>query len=209
MDNFESYYREAKKTLTITYADVFEMEEIDKRHLAINSVIEDGMTYDSIVYHILRYNAQDKDIPIEKRQPIILYINTPGGSVTDGYGIIDAIKSSKTPVYTVNLGTCFSMGFLIFISGHKRYAMPHSEFLMHDGSTAGWDSTAKMKDRMEFETQQIEQMTKEHILSHTKIDSDLYDEKYRVEWYFLPKEAKELGVVDNIVTEDCDIYAIL
>ena len=94
---------------------------------------------------------------------------------------------------------CASMGFLIFLAGHKRYSLQRSEFLMHDGSTYGWDSTAKMKDRMDFETGQVEKMTKEYIMSRTNIDSDLYDAKYRVEWYFLPEEAKCHGVVDYII----------
>lgn len=101
------------------------------------------------------------------------------------------------------------MGFLIFIAGHKRYSMPHAEFLMHDGSTAGWDSTAKMRDRMEFETVQLEQMNKEFIMSRINIDDAKYNEKYRVEWYFLPDEAKEIGAVDYIVGKDCLIEDIL
>ena len=209
MDNFEQYYKNSKKNMQIGYVDIFEMEEIDKRHLFINGDIEMGITFDTTVYHIMRFNSQDKDIPVNERKPILLYINSPGGSVTDGYGVIDAIITSKTPVYTINQGVCFSMGFLIFLAGHKRYAMPHSEFLMHDGSTAGWDSTAKMKDRMEFETQQIEKMTREYVLSRTKITEDVYEQKYRVEWYFLPQEAKEIGVTDYIIGTDCDIDEII
>ena len=209
MDCFENYYKQARKTMSISYTDVFDMEEIDKRHLAINGPIEDGGIFESVVYHIMRFNSQDKELPVEERKPIILYINSPGGSVTDGYGLIDAIITSKTPVYTVNQGICFSMGFLVFIAGHKRYSMPHAEFLMHDGSTAGWDSMAKMKDRMDFETKQLEKMTKDYITSHTKISDEMYDEKYRVEWYFLPEEAKEMGVVDYIVGKDCDIDVII
>lgn len=209
MDNFEQYYKNSKKNMQIGYADIFEMEEIDKRHLFINGDIEMGITFDTTVYHIMRFNSQDKAIPVNERKPILLYINSPGGSITDGYGVIDAITTSKTPVYTINQGICFSMGFLIFLAGHKRYAMPHSEFLMHDGSTAGWDSTAKMKDRMEFETQQIEKMTREYVLSRTKITEDVYEQKYRVEWYFLPQEAKEIGVTDYIIGSDCDIDEII
>ncbi len=208
MDTFEQYYKESKKTMSIDYTDVFDMEAIDRRHLYINSFIEEGVI-DSTAYHIMRFNTQDKDIPVEKRKPIILYINSPGGSVSDGYGVIDAIITSKTPVYTVNQAACFSMGFLIFLAGHKRFAMPHSEFLMHDGSTAAWDSTAKMKDRMEFETQQLEKMTRDYIISRTKISEELYEQKYRVEWYFLPKKAKEIGVVDYIIGEDCDIDSVI
>ena len=104
---------------------------------------------------------------------------------------------------------CASMGFLIFIAGQKRYTMPHAEFLMHDGANFACDSTAKMKDRMDFELGEMEEMTKQYIISRTKIDDALYKEKYRMEWYFLPKLAKEVGVADFIVGEDCDIDEII
>jgi ATP-dependent protease ClpP protease subunit len=101
------------------------------------------------------------------------------------------------------------MGFLIFLAGDKRYAMTHSEFLMHDGSSFAADSTAKMKDRMEFETQQIEVMLKNYIMNRTTISEELYEDKYRVEWYMLPEEAKEHGIVTHIVGTDCDIDEII
>lgn len=199
---------EAKSVVNLCIEDTFDIEEIDGRRLYINFGIDEEII-ESIVWHILRYNRQDKGKPIEDRVPIKLYINSPGGDLCAGYGLIDAILTSKTPVYTINQAMCYSMGFLIFIAGQKRFAMPHAEFLMHDGSNAAYGSTAKMKDRMDFELGELEAVTKDYIINHTKITSQLYDEKYRVEWYFLPKKAKEVGVVDCIVGEDCDIDEII
>lgn len=191
-----------------TYDDIYDEESVEARRLYLNSEVDENIITD-LVFHILRYNRIDKGIPREKREPIILYINSPGGSVSDGYGLIDAITTSETPVYTVNLAMAASMGFLIYIAGEKRYSFPHSEFLMHDGSTMGFDSTAKMKDRMEFETVQLEKMTKEYIMSRTKISEQLYNEKYRCEWYFLPNEGKEIGAVDFIIGKDCSLMDVL
>lgn len=199
---------EAKSVVNLCIEDTYNIEEVEGRRLYINFGIDEEVI-ESIVWHILRYNRQDRGKPIEDRVPIKLYINSPGGNVVDGYGLIDAIITSKTPVWTINQAMCASMGFLIFIAGQRRYAMPHAEFLMHDGSTAGWDSTAKMKDRMDFELNEVEAMTREYIIEHTKITEEMYKEKYRVEWYFLPKKAKEVGVVDYIVGEDCDIDEII
>lgn len=199
---------ELKRIMNLSYPDIYEMEDLDERRLYINGCI-DSEVVDTIVYHILRYNREDKEINSNDRKPIILYLNSNGGSVPDGYAVIDAITNSATPVHTVNQGYCYSMGFLIFLAGHKRYCMPSATFLMHDGSTMGWDSTAKMKDRMDFETKQVEERTKQFIVSKTLITEKLYDEKYRVEWYFYPTEAKENGVVDYIVGEDCSINEII
>lgn len=199
---------EVKSVVNLCIEDTYDIEETEGRRLYINCGIDEDVI-DSVVWHILRYNRQDKGKPIKDRVPIKLYINSPGGSVVDGYGLIDAIITSKTPVWTINQAMCASMGFLIFIAGQRRYSMPHAEFLMHDGSTAGWDSTAKMKDRMDFELNEVEAMTREYIIQHTNITEEMYKEKYRVEWYFLPKKAKEVGVVDYIVGEDCDIDEII
>lgn len=200
--------KKINEVYNLTYDDKFSKLDLEARHLYLNTDVDECCISD-IVYSIIYYNMIDKGVPKEERKPIIIYINSPGGSVVDGYGVIDAITTSITPVYTVNLAQCASMGFLIFIAGHKRYSMPHAEFLMHDGSTAGWDSTAKMRDRMEFETVQLEQMNKEFIMSRINIDDAKYNEKYRVEWYFLPDEAKEIGAVDYIVGKDCLIEDIL
>ena len=199
---------EMKKVVNYSWVDQFDIDDLEERKLYINDVIDSEVIND-IVYHILRYNKLDKGIPKDERKPIILYLNSPGGSISDGYGLIDAIIDSETPVYTVNQALCASMGFLIFIAGQKRFSMRHSEYLLHDGSTMDFNSTAKVRDRMEFETVQLEKMTKDYVCSRTNIDEDLYDRNYRKEWYFLPKEGKELGVVDYIVGEDCSIDEIV
>ena len=197
-----------EKQLNLTYDDVLIMEDIEQRKLYLNTCIDEtAITH--LAYYILRYNAMDKDIPIDKRKPITLYINSVGGSVSDGWGLIDAIITSKTPVYTVNLALCASMAFLVYIAGHKRFSMPHAEFLMHDGMSGVIDSTAKARDRMDFETNQLEVMTKEFVLKYTKISDDVYEKQYRREWWFLPEEGQEIGAVDKIIGKDCDIDQII
>jgi ATP-dependent Clp protease protease subunit len=190
------------------YYDRFLIEDIEDRRIFINSEIDETVV-DLALHHIIEFNRQDKDVPIEKRKPIRVYINSPGGTVSDGFGFIDSIINSKTPVYTINLAQAASMAFLIFIAGHKRYTMPHAEFLMHDGSTGSFGSSSKVKDRIEFESIQLEGMTKQYVISRTNIDDDLYENKRRVEWYFLADEAKAIGAVDVIVGKDCDIDEIL
>lgn len=197
-----------KENYNYCYEDKFQIEDLEQRHLYINGEIDENVI-DSIVYHILRYNKLDKDIPKEERVPIILYLNSPGGNVTDGFGVIDAITQSQTPVYTVNLAMCYSMGFLIFLAGDKRFGMPNSTYLCHDGSSFAYDSMSKLKDRMEFETGQMEQHTKDYILSRTKIDEKVYNEKYRTEWYMYSEEAKRYDIVTHVVGKDCSLDEIL
>lgn len=196
------------KTLNLCLSDMYDLEDCDNRRLYINCDIGPDII-DSTVYQILRFNRMDKGIPVKKRKPIVLYLNSAGGSEIDGFGLIDAITNSKTPVYTVNQAQCSSMAFLILIAGAKRFSMTHAQFLMHEGGLGTNDSTSKVRDRIDFMTGEYEEMIKEYVTNKTKITSELYDQKYRVEWYFLPEKAKELGVIDQIIGVDCDIDAIL
>ena len=203
----EEKIKEAKAVYNLDWTDIFDIEDIKERKMYLNSDV-DEQCIEKLVYHILRFNRKDKDIPVEERKPILLYINTPGGNVVEGWGLIDAIVCSKTPVYTINQAQCASMGFLIAIAGHKRYSMPHAEYLMHEGYTGAFDNLSKAKDRIDFEAGEMEEMTRKFVLEHTKMDSDFYKENYHREFYFLPDKAKELGVVDYIVGVDCDIDEI-
>lgn len=200
--------KERKEVFNFCWMDQFNMEDLNERRLYLNSEVDEQCIGD-LAYHILRYNRIDKGLSVEERKPIILYINSPGGSISDGYGLIDAIITSKTPVYTVNQGMCMSMGFLIAIAGHKRFAMPHSEYLMHEGYTGVIDNMSKAKDRIDFEAGELEAATRKFVLKHTNITEELYEKKYRCEFYFLPDTAKELGVADAIVGVDCDIDEIV
>lgn len=200
---------EIKRQYTYEYADRFAFEDDEDRHLWLNEDVTDDLI-NTFVYSIFRYNKLDKDVPPEKRKPIIIYINTPGGSVSACFSLIDAINTSKTPIYTVNLSCCYSAGFLIFISGHQRYALPNSTFLMHDGSSgAFWESSSKLRDRITFEEEQVDLRIRHHIAKNSNITDEFYDEQYRVEWYFYPEEAKQYEMVDYIVGTDCSVDDIL
>lgn len=161
-----------------------------------------------IIDGILEYNRQDVGIEPSERKPIILYIDSNGGEVEEGFELIDVIQSSKTPVYTVNMGYQYSMGFLVGLAGHKRFATKNARYLMHDGSSFIYGSTTKVRDQTEF-INASERRIKEYILSRSKLTSEEYDAKLRVEWYMFADEAKEHGFTDYIIGVDCDIDAII
>ena len=203
----EKLKEEAKRVINMSVGDELDMQEYEKRHLYINEGISEEQIND-IVYNIMKFNKDDIGVDKNQRKPILLYMNTPGGSVIDGFGVVDAILTSETPVYTINQALCASMGFLIFIAGKKRYSMPHAEFLLHDGSSFTFDSTAKLIDQVEFDKKRQE-MIKQYVVAQTKISEELYDENYRKEWWMLADEAKELGVATDIISVDCDLNDIL
>lgn len=187
--------------------EMFYLKDLKQRKLFINDNI-DSYTVEDVVKQILQINREDVGKLYDQRQPILLYINSNGGSLDDGFQLIDVILHSKTPVYTINTGYQYSMGFLIGLAGHKRFATPNAKFLMHDGTNFIINSGSKARDQMEFQNR-IEDRVKQYVLSHSKVTSEEYDAKMRIEWYMFADEAKQKGFVDCIVGIDCDMDKII
>ena len=179
---------------------------------AIESVdYEEKCTYLSVsatsklVENILDFNRIDQGIPQKERDPVRLYINSPGGDLVEGMALLSAIKLSKTPIYTINVGQWASMSFLIGIAGHKRFSLPNTTFLMHDGTSGAFGSASKVQDRIEFEKRFETEVIKKHVLAHSNMKAVDYDALARVELYMLPEDALERGFIDEIVTNIDDI----
>lgn len=187
--------------------ELFRLQDLKNRKLFLSGDI-DQISVAEVVKHILQYNSDDKGTEVENRKPILLYVTSRGGDVDSGFELIDAIKCSKTPVYTVNLGYQYSMGFLIGLCGHKRYAFKNAKFLMHDGTNCVWDSGAKAQDRMEF-NKRIDERIKQYVIEHSHVTPEEYDSKLRVEWYMFADEAKDKGFIDYVIGEDCDIDEVI
>lgn len=204
---FDINIYEDKIPAMLCLGDIFTLKDLQQRKLYFSgSITQDEV--DDIVQFILQFNREDHDIPVEDRQPILFFILSNGGAVDVGFELIDVIESSKTPIYTINIGYQYSMGFLIGIAGHKRFATKNARYLMHDGSHFIWDSTAKAKDQMKFQ-EVSEKRIKDYIISHSNLTEEEYDKKYRVEWYMFADEAKRHGFVDYIIGEDCELDSII
>lgn len=187
--------------------DLFTLQDIQQRKLFLNAEITPFSVAD-IIKHIMQYNTEDKNVDVKDRKPILLYITSVGGDVDSGFALIDVIKTSKTPVYTINIGFQYSMGFLIGLAGHKRFAFRNSKFLMHDGSQLVYNSGAKARDQMEFQ-RRAEDRIKQYVIENSKLTEGEYDEKFRVEWYMFADEALAYGFTDAIIGENEELDAIV
>ena len=183
-----------------TFEDIISLEDSKDRGIFLGT-IEDGtgVGVDSIIRY---WNKMDneKNIPVEERKPIKIYIDSCGGSLTDTLTIIDSIKMSKTPIWTINTGCAYSGGFFTTISGHKRFAYPHASFLFHEGSTSTGGTSSQFENYSAFYKKQLSQL-KDITLKNTKISEDLYKEKQREDWWIDANEALELGIIDEIAKE--------
>lgn len=153
---------------------------------------------------ILRWNMEDKDIPVEQRKPIWIYILSPGGALTYMWAICDAINASKTPVYTVNAGLAASAASLIFISGHKRFMFKTSTVLIHEGSAELSGDAIKVMDQSEAYKKSLKQM-KEYILEKTKIPPKDLNKKRANDWELSSDYCLKNGVCDVLIETLDDI----
>ncbi len=190
-----------------TAFDELYREYLQDRTLFLNSEINECVIEDYVMY-ILKWNKEDKNLPVENRQPIKLFISSPGGNVFNANNMIDVIEQSKTPIIGVCLDMAASAAYLVMLACHERYGFKNSVFLQHEGDVAIENSRSKFKQTAEFFDEQ-ELSAKEYILSRTKITPDFYDEIYDVEFWMTSRKAKDLGVIDGIIGEDIDLDEIL
>ena len=182
-------------------------QEQTRRELYLYTEV-DQVSVQEVISPILKFNREDKGKKAEERKPIWLHIYSPGGSTTAGSALIDTILQSITPVYTVNDGMAYSMAGLIFIAGAKRFAYERSSVMLHDGSVELAGDMSKVMDFIGYQ-QKWEKQSKQFVLSHTSITDKEYDEQSHKDWYLLADYAKEKGMVDYIIGEDCTLDDIL
>lgn len=153
---------------------------------------------------ITAWNREDVGIKIEERKPIKIMIDSYGGEIDATFHLIDMIKLSQTPIYTYNISVAMSGGFYIFIAGHKRYALKHSQALCHQGS-AGFEGEAETIKSHTVQYNKTLNKLFEHVLTSTKISKELLNKKKKTEWFINGEEQVELGVADEIVTNINDL----
>lgn len=147
---------------------------------------------------ILRWNMEDKDVPVEKRKPIILYIMSDGGSLAYMWSMIDAMLASKTPIITVNLGIAASAAALIYIAGARRLMMPTATVIIHEGSAEMAGDASKVLDAANNYNEEIKKM-RDFILKRTSITTRLMNKKRKDDWYIGAEECLEHGVCHKVV----------
>lgn len=183
-------------------------DNLEHRTLIFNEDVNNDLI-ENYILHILKWNREDKDIDPSKRRKITIILNSPGGDCILGFGgMVNCIEQSKTPIRVVGLGLIASMAFYIYIVAKERYCFQSSVFLMHDGEMSASSSGGKFKDVARF-FESMDERTKQHVLKYTKMTEEFYDAHLDREFYCYADKAKELGCVDYIIGEDCELDEIL
>lgn len=132
---------------------------------------------------------------------IALYINSPGGSVTDGLAIYDTMQYVTCDISTICIGLAASMGQFLLCAGTtgKRFALPNSRILMHQPSMGGMQGQAA---DIAIQAEQISHLKKslaERIAFHTGQPVDRIREDSERDRWFTAEEAKEYGFIDQVI----------
>ena len=140
--------------------------------------------------YILRWNKEDKDIPIEERKPIKIIMFSCGGDLDVSNTLIDIITLSKTPVIGINAGRAMSGAAFIFLSCHIKKVLKNGYFLFHQGSGAFSGTYGEIISQITNYQEQIQNLTN-FMLSKTNYTEDEIAENLCNEWYVSATEAKE------------------
>ena len=149
-----------------------------------------------VVAQMLFLESEDPD------KEISFYINSPGGSITDGMAIVDTMNYIKCPVSTICVGLAASMGSVLLASGTKgrRFATPNAEVLIHQplisGGLAG--QTTEIKIHADHMVKTREKLNK--LLSEKTGQSlEQIEKDTERDHYMTAQEALEYGLIDGIL----------
>ncbi|MGH9307652.1 MAG: ATP-dependent Clp protease proteolytic subunit [Acidimicrobiales bacterium] len=136
----------------------------------------------------------------DAERDIALYINSPGGSVTDGLAIYDTMQYVRCDVATICVGLAASMGQFLLCSGTpgKRYALPHSRILMHQPSGQMQGQAADIAIQAE-QIVYLKRMMAERIAFHTGQPLERIETDSDRDRWFTAEEAKEYGFIDQVI----------
>lgn len=147
-----------------------------------------------IVAQLLFLEKEDPDKDID------FYINSPGGSVTAGLAIYDAMQIIKPDVATICVGMAASMGAVLLAGGaaKKRYCLPHARVMIHQVSAGFRGTTADINVQVKEINRYMDTLT--GILSkHTGQPENKLRKDVDRDYFMSAEEAQEYGVVDSVL----------
>ena len=156
----------------------------------------DGGTAESVCKQIIEYN-----IKAEVNQ-IQMIINSPGGSCSAGFSIIDIMEWSRIPIYTSGIGMIASMGLLLFMTGEKgrRVITPRTSILSHRFSSMSVGNHSQLIANRKEEDLEHQRIL-EHYLAYSNIKDKAQLEEYLlrdVDTWLSPEEAISFGLADQV-----------
>ncbi|MEM8630286.1 MAG: ATP-dependent Clp protease proteolytic subunit [Pseudomonadota bacterium] len=166
---------------------------LKERIIFLSGPVYDGMS-SLIVAQLLHLEAENPS------KEISMYINSPGGVVTSGLSIYDTMQYIRPAVSTLCVGQAASMGSLLLAAGAKdmRFSLPNSRIMVHQPS-GGYQGQATDILIHARETQKLKARLNEIYVEHTGQDLKSVEDALERDNFMSPEEAKEWGLIDQIV----------
>ncbi|OIO49613.1 MAG: ATP-dependent Clp protease proteolytic subunit [Parcubacteria group bacterium CG1_02_41_26] len=168
---------------------------LEERIIFLAGPIDDHVA-NLVIAEILLLTSKDN------KRDIKLYINSPGGSVTAGLAIYDTMQYVSCDVTTICVGMAASMAAVLLAAGAKgkRYALPNSEILLHQpmGGITGQASEIEIGARQILK---IKDKISQILVKHTGKPLKTVEQDTDRDFYLSAKEAKEYGVVDEVIAQ--------
>src|SRR6202034_3555066 len=166
---------------------------LKERIVFIGSAIDQG-TANLVCAQLILLESEDSD------RDISVYINSPGGSVTDGLAIYDTMQFVRPDIRTTCVGLAASMGQFLLCAGApgKRFALPHSRILMHQPSGQMQGQAADIAIQAE-QIIYLKRMMAERIAFHTGQPLERIETDSDRDRWFTAEEAKDYGFIDKVI----------
>ncbi len=172
-----------------------------ERIVFIGEPIDDNVA-NTVIAVMLYLNSQDQN------KDIVMYINSPGGSVTAGMAIFDTMNHVKSDIVTVCVGLAASMGSFLLAAGTKgkRFALPHSRIMIHQpsGGVQGQASDIEIRAR---ETIRIKRKLNQILSDATGQPLERIERDAERDFYLSASESVDYGIVDRVIEDRAEAMA--
>jgi ATP-dependent Clp protease, protease subunit len=176
------------------------------RNIVISGEINEQLAYEIItqINQINEFDYERKRVKVDDQeytaQPIQMFINSGGGSATDGFAIISAMEMSETPIITYGMGVVASMALAIFIAGDIRIASRFTRFMYHSVSYGMMGHITEHEEMM-AEADILQEMYNSLMYERTKLSEDKLTEIRRMKHnhYFGAVKATKYGIADDVI----------
>jgi len=171
------------------------------RIIYLGTPVDDSVA-NLIIAQLLYLASADPDRDIQ------MYINSPGGVVSAGLGIYDAMQHIRCDVSTTCIGLSASMGAVLLAAGTKgkRYILPNAEVMIHQGSAGFGGSTPDIEIQAQHLLRTIRRLN-EILAKHTDQPIERVTTDTNRDFWMTAEQAVDYGVVDQILTPAHDLVA--
>ena len=162
----------------------------------VGTPIEDGIA-NMVIAQMLFLEAEDPD------RDIVLYINSPGGSISAGLAIYDTIRFIKPDVQTVCIGQAASMAAVLLASGSKgkRYSLPNSRIVIHQPLMSGLAGQASDIDIHAREIIRTRSKLNEILATHTGQEIKQIEADTERDHIMTADQGQDYGIIDQVISE--------